>query len=267
MSYYRNNVNEKLHYDQEFYDQEFIDVRSMQLAPVPMPTHKGIIKQPRQYLTQQPNASSPTYPQINQGLNARLNNSTLNQFDVTVQKIDVGLGLPTTNIPFVLFAPSLLVSNYNAVIKQFIPVGVSLSIERNSENIKFLFRSIGTPANGVDIILTSDIADYPTIVESLITDRMNCVRIRETVGNVAIQSQLQQAIRVSNGSMFGGFSSNPISAASQRSPFQQQEGIIDFDGVTIPLDKFRAVMSFIVSAAPSNFFVTYSFWVTDVKKY
>jgi len=262
-----NNINDDaLSYDQDFYDQDFYEQpENLTFSRSRFLPRRNMVRniQPTPRVVLNRNVARPIIPQPNRGvINKNYNMPNLDQFDVTVKKTIVG-AFPAADMPFVLFAPALLVSDYLPILKQFIPTGVTLVVEKNAESINFVYTS---GATSVSLEVSSNITSYPTIVESLMVDKMNVVRVRETLGDASILAQLSESVRISNGSMFGGFSSNTISAASQKSPFQFQNGILDFDNLNIPLDKFKGFLSFITSSAPTGFENTYSFWVTNVKK-
>lgn len=255
----------QLDYDTEFYDKEFFapaPFRNLRANPRMLPNRNNMPNAiiPR---TLPPRTFTPQNQTASQGYNS---NPDTDQFDLTVLKTIGGAGVGAVNLPFVLFSPAFLESDYLNIISQYVPAGTTLTITRRPNSITFHYEVIGVPANYVDIDVSSDITAYPTIVSALITDRFDVIKVRETISDNTILAQLQLPLQISNGSLFGGLSYNKISAAASKSPYQFAAGIIDFDA-KFPLDKYRAMLSFISNSAPSLFSVTYSFWAKHVVKH
>lgn len=185
------------------------------------------------------------------------------QFDITITKTIVNAGI-AADVPFVLFSPVFLQSDYTDLIPTVgLPAGTTITVtELGNGDVTFTY------ANGADsVILTisSRTTPYRSILEALITDRMNIVKTRETISDNSILAQVALPIEIINGSLFGGASENSVSAVAAKSPYQEQDGIIDFDSI-YPLDKYRAVRGFIAQSAPDAFSITMSFWAKRVIK-
>lgn len=187
------------------------------------------------------------------------------QFDITVTKTLVGGVLIPVKLPFILFSPVFFQTDYVSLFQNSIPTGYTVSIiELGTSDVRFLFDDGGGNQTALDV--SSDITPYRSIINALNTDRFNVVRTRVTIGDTTTIAQVGEALNISNGSLFGGQSFNKLSGAAQKGPDQYQNGIIDFNA-KYPLDKYRAIQSFIVGNAPDGFTCKYSFWAKHVIKY
>lgn len=183
------------------------------------------------------------------------------QFDLTVTKTRVAGVLINVNLPFWLFAPVFFDTNYQSLLLDSVPTGLTMTvIELGTSNVRFLFNDGGGNQTAIDVSSTT--TPYRSILSALRTARFNVIKVREQIGDTVTISQVSLPFKVSKGSLFGGQSFNPISGVAQKGPNQFQNGIIDFDAI-IPMNEYRAIQSFIAGSAPDAFTTTYSFWATD----
>jgi hypothetical protein len=182
-------------------------------------------------------------------------------FDVKIDKTVINAGIPD-DLPVVLFAPMYRASDYVTLVG-VLPAGVTLTVTNvGAGNLAFTY------VNGADSVVLTVSATrtpYTSILSALITDRWELVRIRESVTDVTALAQLNLALEVSTGSMWGGQSFNEVSANAAKGPYQDQDTIVDFDFLA-SVDKAKAIRLLILGSAPDGFRVTLTLWGQHVRK-
>jgi len=189
------------------------------------------------------------------------------QFDIVVSLIQsqvAGVVVPLPfAFPFILFAKAYLNQSYKALISQFVPNGYTLAITRSDEAVLFNFQTApGKPE--IIVAVTCPTTNYNTLLEGTITEELSVPKVRESVSDTTKLGQLTQELRMTNGSMFGLATSNPISAVASKSPDQFQNGIVDFNYAT-EINKYRGLLSTMAAGTVQGDFVTYSFWAKRIK--
>ncbi len=188
--------------------------------------------------------------------------SMYSQFDITITKTITAGASIAGDLPFVLFSPVFLQSSYaKNNLLQNLPVGTTVTVTQVGTNsIAFTY----TEGANINVLtITSTTTPYPSIVQALMTDRFDVIKTRETISDAITLSQINLPLVISTGSLFGGFTDNPISGVAQKSPDQFQNGIIDFNAA-FTADKYRTVTGFMSQSAPTGFNTIFSFWANHV---
>ena len=165
---------------------------------------------------------NPAMPGLGAALQAQVN--------FQVKRLTADLNV---NLPVPLFGPYDLASDYNQILN--LPSGISVSnievgkIGGGEQKVTISF-SDGTDTDKVDITLQE--YAYPSFLEALKGSKFTISNARYSISdtsNTGVQ-QLTQSLQANVKSMFGRQITNNIPLSASKSPFQQQNGIVDIIG-------------------------------------
>lgn len=153
------------------------------------------------------------------------------QFDIKIQRLTANID---ASLPVAIFGAFDSASAYKAVISQFMPAGTTLTDliiggVGNETTATFEY----TKGADVDTIVVSlGQYDYPSFLEALKSSRFMISNARYSVNDTTAQglAQLTQTFKSVDRSMFGAYLQNDIPLSSAKTPYQNQNNIVDING-------------------------------------
>ena len=166
---------------------------------------------------------TPSTTSSGQGLTA--------QFDIKIQRLTANID---ASLPVAIFGAFDSASAYKAIISQFMPAGTTLTDliiggVGNETTATFEY----TKGADVDTIVVSlGQYDYPSFLEALKSSRFMISNARYSVNDTTAQglAQLTQTFKSVDRSMFGAYLQNDIPLSSAKTPYQNQNNIVDING-------------------------------------
>jgi hypothetical protein len=154
------------------------------------------------------------------------------QFDIKINRATANINAA---LPIPIFGAFDSQSAYKAVISQFLPTGVTLTAlaiggVANSTVAKFTFSKSGSSDDIVTVSLGQ--YDYPSFLEALKSSRFMISNARYSVNDTSAAglAQLTQTFKSIDRSMFGAYVQNDIPLSSAKTPYQNQNNIVDING-------------------------------------
>lgn len=153
------------------------------------------------------------------------------QFDIKINRLTANID---ASLPVAIFGAFDSASAYKAVISQFMPTGTTLTDlviggVGNETTASFEY----TKGTDVDTIVVSlGQYDYPSFLEALKSSRFMISNARYSVNDTTANglAQLTQTFKSVDRSMFGAYLQNDIPLSSAKTPYQNQNNIVDING-------------------------------------
>lgn len=153
------------------------------------------------------------------------------QFDIKITRVSNNI---TAALPVAIFGAFDSASAYKSVISQFMPAGTTLTgltIGGVGDETTATFEY--TKGADVDTITISlGQYDYPAFLEALKSSRFMISNARYSVSDTSAAglAQLTQTFKSVDRSMFGAYLQNDIPLSSAKTPYQNQNNIVDING-------------------------------------
>lgn len=189
------------------------------------------------------------------------------QFDIVITRLTSNIDF---DLPFILFAQMHVYSNYQQMINQYLPAGVTLeSIAFFATGaVAFKFTTGGAAPNVDYVYVTCNQVPYSTFLAATASDMLVVEKNRYSIADTAYRINYDKGYKLTKKGIFGKFEEEDITVNSYINPQQFQSGIIDVD-VIFGIDKERGLLHFMApnpagAAAPIS--VQFSMFVSAFRK-